>query len=108
MVIVTAVSQETKRPYTTAIQSFHLSGRGLLAMLDLPPEGLLVLAGPGNLLGGSLPLLDSSELEMSSVSDHLGGECCLTPVIVCWSEHGLRQYLVLASGYTRLYLRDPM
>ena len=86
MVIVTAVSQETKSPYMTAMHNFHLSGRGLLAMLDLalwlqgeqehcsPVEGLLILAGPANLLGGSRPLLDSSELEMSSVSDHLGGE----------------------------------
>ena len=71
IVIVTAVSQETNKPYMTAIQSFHRSGGGLRAMLDLrPSEGLLTI--PVGLLVGSRPLLDSSELDISGGFDHLG------------------------------------
>ena len=104
IVMVTAVSQETNSPYTTAMPSFHLSGGGLLAMLDLTPwkpsEGLL--ASPANLPAGSLPLLDSSELERSRVLDHLSGEWSLWvwgPVPSGERERlGLRQYFVWASG----------
>ena len=57
---------------------------------------------PESLLGGSLPLLDSSELDISRVSDHLAGEGFL---ILCDEDDCVRQYFTLLSGYTRLYLR---
>ena len=59
---------------------------------------------PATSLECSRPLLDSSELEMSSVSDHLAGDWSLwspaAPPPLDGTEAWLcvRQYLVLASG----------
>lgn len=73
-----------------AIANFHRSGSGLEARFDLNPLTVLQLlqgdwtapdgldTSPEILFVGSLPLLDSSELEMSRVSDHLAGDCSRT------------------------------
>ena len=74
-VITTSVSQDTE------VAKFDL-GEGRRGLQEAHSGMSIFLTSPGSLWGGSLPLLESSELDKSKVSDHFTGEASRVAAMV--------------------------